>query len=93
VTTETIPANGLVIGYDEHGSGPPLVMLHGATSVGREDFAAQVPLFAKAFRLLLPDARGHGTTRSDADMPSRPGLCGLSPRHAPGFRWWATLKR
>jgi len=49
-----------------HGAGPPLVLLHGATSLGREDFAAQIPLFSKAFRLYLPDARGHGGTRWDA---------------------------
>lgn len=71
-----IEANGLSIGYDEHGpsagahaagsepiSPLPLVLLHGATSSGREDWAAQVPLLAKRFRLLLPDARGHATTR------------------------------
>lgn len=60
-----IEAGELKIGYDVHGSGPPLVMLHGATSAGREDFAAQVPLFSKAFHLYLPDARGHATTRWD----------------------------
>ena len=62
---DTISAGGLEIGYDVHGVGPPLVMLHGATSTGREDFAAQVPGFSKAFRLYLPDARGHGATRWD----------------------------
>jgi pimeloyl-ACP methyl ester carboxylesterase len=41
-------------------------MLHGATSLGREDFAAQIPLFSKAFRCVVPDARGHGATRWDA---------------------------
>lgn len=61
----TISAAGLEIGYDVHGSGPPLVMLHGATSTGREDFAAQVPWLSRAFRLYLPDARGHGSTRWD----------------------------
>ncbi len=61
----TIAAGGLQIGYDVHGSGPPLVMLHGATSTGREDFAAQIPGLAKAFRLYLPDARGHGSTAWD----------------------------
>ena len=62
----TIPANGIDIAYEVHGGGPPLVMLHGATSIGREDFAAQIPLFSKAFLCYLPDARGHGGTRWDA---------------------------
>jgi 3-oxoadipate enol-lactonase len=62
----TLEANGLEIGYEVAGAGPPLVLLHGASSSGREDFAAQVPLFSKAFRCYLPDARGHATTRWDA---------------------------
>lgn len=62
----TIRANDLDIAYEVHGAGPPLVMLHGATSIGREDFAAQVPLLSKAFQLYLPDARGHGLTAWDA---------------------------
>ena len=62
----TIRANDLDIAYEILGAGPPLVMLHGATSIGREDFAAQVPLLSKAFQLYLPDARGHGLTAWDA---------------------------
>lgn len=62
----TVHANGLEIAYETHGAGPPLVLLHGATSIGREDFAAQIPLFSKRFQLILPDARGHGRTRWDA---------------------------
>jgi pimeloyl-ACP methyl ester carboxylesterase len=62
----TIRANGLDIGYDVQGAGPPLVLLHGATSLGREDYAAQLPSMSKAFRVHLPDARGHGRTRWDA---------------------------
>ena len=62
----TIAANGIDIAYEAHGAGPPLVLLHGATSLGREDFAAQIPLFSKAFRCIVPDARGHGGTRWDA---------------------------
>lgn len=61
----TVHANGLDVGYEVHGAGPPLIMLHGATSAGREDFAAQIPLFSKAFLVHLPDARGHATTRWD----------------------------
>jgi pimeloyl-ACP methyl ester carboxylesterase len=62
----TLAANGLEIGYETFGAGPPLVLLHGATSAGREDFAAQIPLLSKAFQVIVPDARGHGTTRWDA---------------------------
>ena len=61
----TVRANGLEIGYDVHGAGPPLVMLHGATSIGSDDFAPQIPLLSKGFRIILPDARGHGRTRWD----------------------------
>jgi pimeloyl-ACP methyl ester carboxylesterase len=61
-----VRANGLDVGYDVLGAGPPAVVLHGATSIGREDFAAQLPLFSKAFLVHLPDARGHGRTRWDA---------------------------
>ena len=62
----TIRANDLDISYEEIGSGPPLVLLHGASTTGRETFAAQIPALAEAFRLVLPDARGHGRTIWDA---------------------------
>ena len=62
----TLRANGLDIGYDVRGAGPPLVLLHGATSLGAEDFAAQLPKLSQAFLVHLPDARGHGRTRWDA---------------------------
>jgi pimeloyl-ACP methyl ester carboxylesterase len=64
--TLRVRGNGLDIAYETFGAGPPLVMLHGATSVGREDFAPQIPFLGRAFRLFLPDARGHGATRWDA---------------------------
>jgi pimeloyl-ACP methyl ester carboxylesterase len=62
----TIRANGLDIGYDVRGAGPPIVLLHGSTSTGTSDFAAQLPVFEKAFLVYLPDARGHARTRWDA---------------------------
>ena len=58
----SVEANGLAIEYHAEGAGPPLVMLHGATSSGREDFLAQLPAFKRAFRLYVPDARGHAGT-------------------------------
>jgi pimeloyl-ACP methyl ester carboxylesterase len=62
----TVRANGLDIAYEVRGAGPPLVALHGATSLGLEDYAAQLPLMSKAFLVHLPYARGHGHTRWDA---------------------------
>nr|MBA3795786.1 alpha/beta fold hydrolase [Chloroflexota bacterium] len=41
-------------------------MLHGATSSAAEDWSAQRPLFRRAFRLYLVDARGHAGSRWDA---------------------------
>jgi pimeloyl-ACP methyl ester carboxylesterase len=61
-----LDANGLHVQYLVEGAGPPVVMLHGATSSGPDDWAAQRPLFRRAFRVYMPDARGHGGTRWDA---------------------------
>jgi pimeloyl-ACP methyl ester carboxylesterase len=94
--TEFIEANGLRIGYDVHGEGPPMVLLHGAASSGREDWAAQVPMFSKAFRIFLPDARGHATTRWDTrqglsygalvdDLGALVDALGLETFHLVGF--------
>ena len=60
-------AGGLDIHYAAEGEGPPLLLLHAATSSGTEDWAAQRPLLRGHFRLYMPDARGHAGTRWDAD--------------------------
>ncbi len=60
-----VHANGIDIHYSVEGAGPPLVMLHGATSSALEDYAAQRPSFRTAFRLHLVDARGHAGTKWD----------------------------
>jgi pimeloyl-ACP methyl ester carboxylesterase len=91
-----LAANGLQIEYLAEGSGPPLVMLHGATSSGRDDWAAQRPLFRRAFRLYIPDARGHAGTRWDAadgwssallvdDLAAFADALGLATFHLAGF--------
>ena len=92
----TIRANGLDVGYDVIGAGPPLVALHGATSLGKDDFAAQLPGMSKAFLIHLPDARGHGRTRWDAadgfeyrwlvnDLVAFVDALGLDSFHLVGF--------
>jgi pimeloyl-ACP methyl ester carboxylesterase len=91
-----VHANGLDIAYETRGAGPPLVLLHGATSVGREDFAAQLPLFGRAFHCYVPDARGHGGTLWEAgngfryewlvdDLAAFVDALGLETFHLLGF--------
>jgi pimeloyl-ACP methyl ester carboxylesterase len=63
----TIVANGLETAYEVQGAGPPLVMLHGATTSGADHFARLAPVLARGFRVYLPDARGHAGTAGDPD--------------------------
>ncbi len=65
----TISANGLDINVTIEGEGPPLVLLHGATSSALEDWSAQRPLFRQHFTLHLVDARGHAGTRTQGPDP------------------------
>ncbi len=62
----SVRANGLEIAYEVDGDGPPLVLLHGATSTGTSEWAGCRAALARSFRLYLPDARGHGRTAWDA---------------------------
>ena len=66
MTTDlSVRANGLDINYATEGAGPPLVLLHGATSMGTHDWGAQRPLLRPEFTLYMPDARGHHRTVFD----------------------------
>jgi pimeloyl-ACP methyl ester carboxylesterase len=95
-TMPTIHANALEIGYETAGEGPPLVLVHGATSSGRDNFAHQIPALATLFTVYAPDARGHATTRWDAlagfraewlvdDLSAFVEALGVSSIHLLGF--------
>jgi pimeloyl-ACP methyl ester carboxylesterase len=91
----TIVANGLETAYEVDGAGPPLIMLHGATSSGREHFATLAPVLHEGFRVFLPDARGHaesggrpdGWTTLDlaADVLGFADAVGLASFHLLGY--------
>jgi pimeloyl-ACP methyl ester carboxylesterase len=55
----TVPVNGFQMYYESHGSGPPLVLLHGFNASGQvwQKFMAA---FGQHYRLVVPDLRGHG---------------------------------
>lgn len=61
----TIRANDLDIGYEIRGSGPPLVIAHGAATTATYTFGRQLAGMTAAFQVVMPDARGHGRTRWD----------------------------
>jgi len=70
---ESIEANGLSIGYSTRGSGPPLVLVHGAEA-GREMFDALAPHLAAYFTVIAYDQRDTGSTRDLALPPRNYGL-------------------
>src|SRR5215218_2323658 len=62
--------NGLSLYYEQHGSGEPLVLLHGGISAG-EMFGAILPALAAERRVITVDLQGHGGT-ADVDRPLLP---------------------
>ena len=67
--TDAVTANGLSIGCSIRGSGPPLVLIHGAEA-GREMFAALAPELAAHFTVIAYDQRDTGSTL-DLTVPPR----------------------
>lgn len=57
-----VGANGLRIYYEEHGQGPPLLLLHGGTMSGAM-WQPYLAGFAEHYRVIAPDTRGQGRTR------------------------------
>jgi len=59
--------NGINLYYETHGSGPPLVLLHGGLGSG-EMFGPVLPLLAERHQVIAVDLQGHGRT-ADIDRP------------------------
>jgi pimeloyl-ACP methyl ester carboxylesterase len=63
---ETAPVNGFEMYYEIHGAGRPLVLLHGFNGSG-EAWKQHVPEFAKEYRVIVPDLRGHGRSTNPSN--------------------------
>jgi pimeloyl-ACP methyl ester carboxylesterase len=61
------PVNGLNLYYEIHGSGEPLILLHGGLGA-TEMFGEVLPLLAKTRRVIAVDLQAHGRT-ADIDRP------------------------
>ncbi|MEV4412911.1 alpha/beta hydrolase [Catellatospora sp. NPDC049609] len=59
--------NGLNMYYETHGSGSPLILLHGGLGSG-EMFGPVLAAFAEHRQVILPDLQAHGRT-ADIDRP------------------------
>ena len=59
--------NGINLYYEMHGSGRPLVLLHGGLGSG-EMFGPVLTALAEHHQVINPDLQGHGRT-ADIDRP------------------------
>jgi len=66
-TGERAVVNGISLYYEVHGSGRPLIALHGGLASG-EMFAPILPTLADHHQVILVDLQGHGRT-ADIDRP------------------------
>jgi pimeloyl-ACP methyl ester carboxylesterase len=60
--------NGIEMYYETHGSGRPLILLHGAMSTIDTDFGRVLPALAETRRIIAIEQQGHGHT-ADIDRP------------------------
>jgi len=56
------PGFSQLLSFNEHGSGPPLLLVHGLTVTG-EMFNPVIDHLATKHRVIVPDLRGHGRSR------------------------------
>jgi pimeloyl-ACP methyl ester carboxylesterase len=68
------PVNGLQLYYEEHGSGHPLVLLHGGLHTIDLSFGALIPLLAASHRVIAVELQGHGRTADIDREPTYPDL-------------------
>lgn len=61
------PVNGLELYYEIHGTGDPLILLHGGLSAV-EMFGDVLPMLAKSRQVIAVDLQAHGRT-ADIDRP------------------------
>jgi pimeloyl-ACP methyl ester carboxylesterase len=59
--------NNVNLYYERHGTGRPLVLLHGGLGSG-EMFAPILPILSEHHEVILPDLQGHGRT-ADVERP------------------------
>ncbi len=67
VKTGYAPVNGLNLYYEIHGTGEPLILLHGGVG-GIAMFGPSLPALSKQRKVIAVELQGHGRT-ADIDRP------------------------
>jgi len=67
--TGNAPVNGLKMYYEIHGSGEPVVLLHGAFMTIASNWAGWIGELSKTRKVIAVEMQGHGRT---ADIPREP---------------------
>jgi pimeloyl-ACP methyl ester carboxylesterase len=62
------PVNGLQMYYEIHGSGHPLVLLHGGFGTIETEFGPMLPILAETRQVIAVELQAHGHT-ADVDRP------------------------
>ena len=70
------PINGLDLYYEVHGSGRPLVLLHGGILTIESTFGPMLPFLARHHHVIAVELQGHGHTRDTEREMSVPLLAG-----------------
>ncbi len=58
--------NGIMLAYEVHGTGEPVLFIHGFP-LSRRLWAGVVAPLSEEYRLILPDLRGHGESEATAE--------------------------
>src|SRR5271168_3775528 len=67
-TTGYAPVNGLKMYYEVHGSGDPVVLLHGAFMAISSDWTGWIAELSKTRKVIAIEMQGHGRT-ADIQRP------------------------
>lgn len=62
-----IKVNDVTLSYTKHGSGKPLIMLHG-NGQDQEIFKESIPILKEHYTVYLIDLRGHGSSSKEAEL-------------------------
>ncbi|MGH8915881.1 MAG: alpha/beta fold hydrolase, partial [Acidimicrobiia bacterium] len=68
MTGTRVSINGIDLYHEVHGTGRPLVVLHGGVMNASTCFGAMIPRLVEAHQVIAVDLQGHGHT-ADTDRP------------------------